>query len=231
MTIACPDCGTIQLLRTPPPRASAHCARCEAVFERRAGRSVTAGLALAAATFILLIPANALPFVTVGMAGTTHESRLSSGVATLLSERWVLLALGVAAFGVVLPILRFGLLTASLGATRLGRRPPWIGPAFRWATELTPWSMPDVFVIGYAIGFSRLATHLSPQIGAGGWCFLAAAFLSMITDAALDKRTVWRTIGPSERRRAVSRRHRARPAILCCRSLRTGGAARDVARG
>jgi len=35
----------------------------------------------------------------------------------------------------------------------------------------------------------------------GGYCFIAAAFLSMISRAALDRRTVWRTIAPDRETR------------------------------
>jgi paraquat-inducible protein A len=195
MTIACPDCGTVQVLGAPPPDSVACCARCDGALERRAGRSLTAGLALASATLLLLIPANVLPVLEIGLAGARRESHLASGVAILIEQDWVLLALAIAAFGIVVPLARFALLTASLGALRLGRRPTWLGPAFRWSLELAPWSMADVFLIGAVIGYTRIAVHLAPHIEAGGWCFIAAAFLAMATDGSIDARTAWRAIG------------------------------------
>jgi paraquat-inducible protein A len=57
---------------------------------------------------------------------------------------WVVLAGLTGAFAVVLPFIRFGLLSAVLGAVRLGYRPAWLGPGFRWALWLDVWAMPDV---------------------------------------------------------------------------------------
>ena len=56
--------------------------------------------------------------------------------------------------------------------------------------------MPDVFLIGAFVGYSRVAANLNVTIEPGGYCFIAAALLSMLSRASLDKRSVWRAIGP-----------------------------------
>ena len=196
MTIACPDCGTMQEMPALPSGALALCRGCDDRLERTAGRSIDAALACAAATLILLFPANLLPFLGVTFAGAAIQSRLGSGVILLWDQGWPVLALLTGAFVILLPFLRFALLTLVLAMIRLERRPPWLGPAFRWATLLDLWAMPDVFLIAAAIGYSRVAAYVPVEIGAGGWCFIAVAFLSMITHAALDRRCVWRIIAP-----------------------------------
>jgi paraquat-inducible protein A len=77
-----------------------------------------------------------------------------------------------------------------------GRRPRLLGPVFRWAVLLDRWTMPDVALIGAAIGYSRAAARTNVSIDAGGYCFIAAALLCMLSRAALDRRTVWRAIQP-----------------------------------
>jgi paraquat-inducible protein A len=199
MTIACPDCGTIQDLPPLPSGAIAICRGCDDRLERTAGRSIDAALACAASTLVLLFPANLLPFLGARIAGTSIETRLGSGVAVLWQQGWPLLALLIGAFAVLLPFLHFGLLTLTLAMLRVGRRPAWLGAAFRWAILLMQWAMPDVFLIACAIGYSRVAVYVPVQILPGGWCFLAMAFLSMITHAALDRRSVWRAIAAERR--------------------------------
>jgi paraquat-inducible protein A len=212
MTIACPDCGTIQDLPPLPPGAIAICRGCEARLERTAGRSLDAALACAASTLILLFPANLLPFLGVSIAGNSIETRLGSGVIVLWQQGWPLLALLIGAFAVLLPFLHFGLLTLTLATLRVGRRPAWLGVAFRWATVSMQWAMPDVFLIACAIGYSRVAVYVPVQILPGGWCFLATAFLSMITHASLDRRSVWRTIAAE---RSVPRGETAISCTIC----------------
>lgn len=196
MTIACTDCGTLQDLPALQPGDAAVCPRCASWLERTRGRSVTAALACALTTGLLLIPANLLPLMSVSMAGVTHESRIGSAVATLWHNQWIAIALGVGLFVIVLPFVRFALLSLVLSAVSLSRYPRWLGRAFRWALMLDPWAMPDVYLIGLAIGYSRLAAHLTVRIESGGYCAIAAALLCMLSRASLDRRTVWRAIAP-----------------------------------
>jgi len=169
---------------------------CANWLERTSGRSVTAGLACALATLVLLLPANLLPLMSVSVLGMSREGEIASGVISLWDGQWVLVAALVAAFVIVLPGVRFGLLAVVLAHIRCGRRQPWLGRAFRWCLRLDPWAMPDVFLIGFAIGYSRVAADLTVSIDAGGVCLLAAALLSMLSRAVLDRRTVWRAISP-----------------------------------
>ncbi|HEY3786036.1 MAG TPA: paraquat-inducible protein A [Steroidobacteraceae bacterium] len=196
MTIACSDCGTLQELPRLPRGAAAVCPVCEHRLERTRGRSLDATLACSLGTWILLFPANMLPLMSVSMLGAIRESRVGSGVVSLWQTQWVLVALLVAAFVVVLPIVRFGLLSAVLGSLRIGRRPSWLGRAFRYAMALDFWAMPDVFLIGCAVGYSRVAASLTVKLGWGGICLICAAFLAMLSRASLDRRTTWRAIAP-----------------------------------
>lgn len=196
MTIACADCGTLEELPLLPPRSRAVCPICEKHLELTSGRSITAALGCALGTFILLFPANLVPLMTVNMLSMRRSSLLGSGVIAIWQENWPILAILIGLFAVILPFIRFGLLSAVLGAVRLGHQPSWLGPAFRWALWLDIWAMPDVFLLGGFVGYGRVAANLNVTIEWGGYCLIAAAFFSMISRAALDRRAVWRTIGP-----------------------------------
>jgi paraquat-inducible protein A len=132
--------------------------------------------------------------------GLSSENLISGGIGTLWKHGWILLASIAAVLVVVLPFIRFGLLSAVLGALILGIKGRWLGPAFRWAYWLDPWAMADVFLLASFVGFYRLANvsqaHLTIELG--GACFIAAAFLTMLSRATLDRRTVWRAIGPEQ---------------------------------
>lgn len=192
--VACPDCATIQVL--PPLRqgGTLKCCRCDNTLERATGRSLNAALACSLATLLLLFPANLLPLLHVSIFGVGRESRLGSGVVAIWNEGWPLMAIVIGAQGVVLPFFRFAVLTTVLATLRFGRRGWWTGAAFRWSERLDKWSMPDVFLIGCVVGYSRVAPFLPISIEAGGWCFVAAALLSMLSRALLDRQAIWRRI-------------------------------------
>lgn len=195
--IGCRDCGTLQEIPPLPPYGTALCAGCRDHLERAGGLGrLGAALALAFATFLLLLPANLFNILQLNVDGLERQSRLGSGIATIWDQDWVLIALCLGAFGIILPVVRFGLLAATLAAIRLERQGRWTGPAFRWAMVLAPWAMPDVYLVGGLIGYARLIAFVPVQIGVGGWCFIVAALLAILTNAVLDAGSVWRLIAP-----------------------------------
>jgi paraquat-inducible protein A len=201
VTIACPDCGTLEEIPRLLPRDAAVCIRCESGLEKTSGRSIGAALACSLATFLLLVPINVLPLLRIDLFGMHSQNITGAGIAQLWQRGWVWLAGLSALFVIVFPFFRFGLLSAVLGALTLGRRPSWLGRAFRWSTWLDPWAMVDVYLLAGCIGYFRLINidQARVTIEVGGACFIAAAFLTMLSRATLDARTVWRAIGGETR--------------------------------
>ena len=194
--VGCPDCGWICALPHRSGHGVVHCPRCDTPLERTSARSIGAALACSIATLALLVPANLLPLLHVSILGTTHVSVIVSGVVGIWNQGWFVVAIVVGLEIVLVPFLRFGLLTAVLAAVRLQMHAPWLGPAFRMAEALDQWAMVDVFLFGGVIGYARIAPFLPVQIGLGGWCMIAVAFLTMVTRASLERRAIWRAIVP-----------------------------------
>ena len=199
MTIGCPECGALEDIPPLAARSTARCRVCHYPLERRSGRSISAALACSLATFILLLPANLAPLMTVHVLGAERSSVLSSGIVAMWNGGWVILALLLGTCGIFLPFVRFGLLALALSAVRFGWHVRSTGVLFRWATWLDIWAMPDVYLVGCFVGYSRVTQNLTGTIGAGGYCFIAAALASMLTRASLDRRTVWRAISPDRK--------------------------------
>jgi len=197
VAIACPDCGNLLSFPPLPRRSMAVCLRCRKQIESTIGRSADAALACTTATLALLPAVDTLPLLRAEMLGQRSQSSLISGVAQLWRHDWIVLAGLSAVFVIVLPGIRMALLALVLGALRLGRRPAWLGPAFRWAVWLDRWAMMDVFLLAVAVGYYYLTTiaHLNVSIAAGGRLLLAAGLLTAISRATLDERAVWRALG------------------------------------
>ena len=194
--VGCPDCGTRQRLPVARRATVVRCVTCEATIERTHGRSLSAALACSLATLLFLIPANLSLFLRTDALGVSRSSHLASSASAMLSEGWPWLALVVFLFVVVFPIVRFALLTAVLGLLELGRVEPWMGRAFRWSNRLETWAMPDVFLLGLAVAYARLAASIAVRVGPGAMAFIAAGVLALIVRATLDKAAVWERIAP-----------------------------------
>jgi len=148
------------------------------------------------AALLLLLPANGLPFLTTRLFGASEHSHLISSAKILWNEGWPAVAVVVTLFVMVLPIMRFVILTAVLGSLRLGLRPAWLGPAFRWSNELQTWAMADVFLVAFLIAYARLAATVTVILGAGSYCLIAAGIFILLSRATLDKAAIWRMIQP-----------------------------------
>lgn len=194
--IGCPDCGWIGELPHRSGHGVVHCPRCESPLERTSARSVDAALACSLTTLLLLFPANLLPLLQVSILGSLNKSVIASGIAGVWAQGWPIVAVVVGVEVVVLPFLRFGLLTAVLAAVRMRIRARWMGRAFRLSEKLDEWAMLDVFLFGGIIGYGRIVPFLPVQIGAGGWCMITVALLTMVTRASLERRAIWRAILP-----------------------------------
>lgn len=194
MTIACPDCGTLQELPPLRPKTVAVCPTCGHRLERTSARSQTAALLFALGTFILLFPANLEPLMKISPFGIDRETRIGSGVFTLWNDQWALFAVLVGAFAVVLPFMRFALLSVALACVHSAWRPAWLGRVYRWSLQLDAWAMPDVLLLGAAVGYSRVAAKTPVEVGVGGICLILAAVSAMLCRATLDRRSVWRAL-------------------------------------
>jgi paraquat-inducible protein A len=167
------------------------CPRCGTTLVRFNGRSVDAGLAVSAATLVLLVPANLLPFMETSLLGVSQTSWLVSSATAMWRDGWPWLALAIGAFVVVAPLVRFALLTVVLAAVRLEWRIVGLGRVFRIAQGLAPWAMPDVFLLGLWIAYSRLHAAMAVTLHAGAICLVAAGVLTLLTRALVPVEHVW----------------------------------------
>jgi paraquat-inducible protein A len=199
----CPECGALQRVM-PWGDADILCYRCGTPVERAAGRSADAALACAVAALLLLFPANLLPVLRSRLLGASLEAHVFAGATAYWQNGWPLMAVFVALLVVVIPFVRSMMLVAVLGSLRLGNHGRWQGLLFRYAEDLRPWSLPAVYVLAGIVTYARVAAQLDIKILVGGWCFVFAALLLLVTDASLDARRVWQEIRPQEPVRHVS---------------------------
>ncbi len=177
-------------------RETTFCCRCGSPLVRRVGKSLDAALACTIAVLLLFAAAVFEPFLTTATLGATRTSVLPMSVQFLWREGWPLLAIAIALFLLVFPVIRFVSLGAVLLAIRAGKRPPWLGVTFRLSNVLQTWAMLDVFLLGLVVAYARLRASIHVSIEVGAMCFVAAALLSLFVRAALDKALVWESISP-----------------------------------
>jgi paraquat-inducible protein A len=193
--IGCADCGLVQILPPVPPDAVAECARCKRGFAPAARGSIDSALALAIAGLLLLLPATLLPLMQVTAFGLPRRDWLPSGVAALWNDGFGSLGALVFVFSIAIPFIYLGLMIWVLAGIRFGAAAP-LGRLFRWAVELRPWVMIEVYLVGCCVAYTRLESIGTVQVGLGGWCLLAATFASVLASLKLDEQSVWDALPP-----------------------------------
>jgi paraquat-inducible protein A len=191
----CADCGLSQSLPNIAVGEVAQCMQCGKVLKRRSRGGIDVPLTLALTSLLLLIPANAAPLMSVAEHGAQRQNWLSTGVAMLWSSGFESLAILVATFTIVFPLVYLALLVTVLGSIRFGG-PPRLGRLFRWTEHLRPWMMVEVYLVGSCVAYSRLQKIAFVNVGLGGWCLMAAAFTLLLFTATIDERRIWDALAP-----------------------------------
>ncbi|MEP7242246.1 MAG: paraquat-inducible protein A [Gammaproteobacteria bacterium] len=205
--VACPDCGLVQLLPAIRRGDIAECRQCGRVLTGAATGRVDVPLGLSVAALLLLIPASGWQLMDMVSFGNHRASWISSGVETLWASGFPSLALLVALFSIVLPLVFLVLVIAVLGGLHFGlnnertgrSRAAWgrasqLGGMYRWAMYLRPWMMLEVYLVGCIVAYSRLRAIAPVDVGIGGWSLIAGTFALMFALTQLDDRTVWEAL-------------------------------------
>lgn len=193
--VACPQCDTLHLAGDLPADARAHCQRCGLVIATARPTAIAQVLSLALTAFILMIAAVSFPFLDLDVQGR-HNS-ISVIQAVLAFDRGIalLLAVAVAGFIVVLPLLR---LTAIIYALEpLVRDAPvrrGAKAAFALAETLRPWSMAEIFIVGVSVALIKVSGIASVTFGPAFWAFAGLVIITILKDQLICRFSIWQAL-------------------------------------
>ena len=187
--IACTAC---ELLVTGARPGSA-CPRCGAALHHRKPYAFTVTAALVAAAFMLYVPANALPVLTLVSLGNEQSNTIITGVLELIHNRLWPLAIIVFLASIVVPLLKLCGLTWMLLATLQGSPRTLIARTrfFRFIDTVGSWSNIDVFVASVLVGLLQFGAIAQARAGGGLVAFAAVVVLTMIATRTFDTRLMW----------------------------------------
>jgi paraquat-inducible protein A len=189
--IACKTCDL--LLRRPVLglRSKAHCPRCGKLLDRSRPDSLNRTLALALASLVLYVVAQASMFMSFELDGLVQEARILTGIQALFADgKWPLASL-ILLTAVLAPLLWNLSLIWILVPLRLGARPPAAAAVMRFCGEMANWAMLEVFLLAVLVTYSKLVAMAHVGIGPGGWAFGLLILVSAGTTASFDAEVAW----------------------------------------
>lgn len=198
--IACPICDLLQTSPALTEGARASCPRCGTLLLTNRARAFDRALATSFASVILMTSAIFFPFLEMTIAGLhSRASVMQVALAfsgTLVAPLSVLISLMI----VVVPLLRAAALTYTILPLRMGRRPaPGAEQALRLSSELRPWSMAEVFMVGVVVAMVKMAGMASVSLGPAFWALAALVVVVIYETASLSEWSIWQALEAARR--------------------------------
>ncbi|MFT5721088.1 MAG: paraquat-inducible protein A [Motiliproteus sp.] len=136
-------------------------------------------------TLVLLLLGVFLPLMTVEKFWLIENSfSLLSGLWRMLLEGHWVLALVIASFSVLLPLLKIAVLLRVLGlSVSASGSSKTLARSLRWMHLYGKWSMLDVFVVAVLLASVKLGALAQVQIHTGLYAFALSVVLSMAITA------------------------------------------------
>lgn len=187
--IACTACE----LLVSGVHAGDACPRCRAALHERKPYAFRVTASLVAAGFLLYVPANALPVLTLVSFGHEQSNTIITGVLELIHNRLWPLALIVFLASIVVPLLKLCGLTWMLLATLQGSPRALIARTryFRLIDTVGSWSNIDVFVASVLVALLQFGAIAQARAGAGLTAFAAVVIITMVATRTFDPRLMW----------------------------------------
>jgi paraquat-inducible protein A len=169
------------------------CPRCGAVLLRRKPDSLRRTTALVMTGFLLYVPANILPVLTIERFGKQEPNTIIGGVHELIVNGLWPLAIVVFTASVLVPLLKLFGLTLMLFLTRM-HSARWLmmrTRLYRLIDMIGRWSNIDLFMISLLVAMIQFGalTTVRPQPGA--IAFAAVVVITMIASRCFDTRLMW----------------------------------------
>ena len=193
--VACPQCDTLHLARDLPVNARAHCQQCGIVLMTSQPAAMAQVLSLALTAFIMMIAAVSFPFLTLNAGGLRNATSVIDAVLAFNDGYAFPLAVAVAFFIVVIPLVRLSALIYALGPLVREQRPrQGARRALALAERLRPWSMAEIFIVGVTVALIKVAGLATVTIGPAFWAFAGVVVITVLKDQLICRYSIWEAL-------------------------------------
>ncbi|HXS26262.1 MAG TPA: paraquat-inducible protein A [Steroidobacteraceae bacterium] len=190
---AAPAACTVCELAAPGEREGDRCPRCRARVAARKHASLERTTALVACGFLLFIPANLLPVLTIDRLGHEQASTILGGVFELAHDGLWPLAVIVFTASIAIPLAKLAALSWNLVLTRRGSARFLVARTHlhRAIDLIGRWSNIDVFMVSILLALVQFGALTRVRVDPGMIAFAAVVIVTMIAAKCFDSRLMW----------------------------------------
>jgi paraquat-inducible protein A len=212
----CPDCGLLSTLPDMEPGLVAECSRCGKTLWRMLRSPLTFPIACGISGLLFYLFALVAPFLEISSYGRFQLARLETGPDNLIAQGYTGLGMLVMAVTAVFPGVKLGIMLVTLIGLETRAVPARLMVLlFRWYHRITPWSMIDVYLLGFLVAYTRLIAIAHVELDTSLYALIGLMISMAAADGAIDHEAVWRALEEAETRadeRYLRRHPRARQA-------------------
>lgn len=169
------------------------CPRCGTSVHSRAPGSISRTWAFVITGFLLLIPANVLPFGEAIYFGSGNPDTIISGIAKLMKDDMVPIAILVFIASVIVPLFKLTGLTYLLLAVhfrwKMNKRQ--CTAMHRLISIIGRWSMLDLFLLSILVAMVDMGAVASVTPGPGATFFATVVVITVFAATSFDSRLIW----------------------------------------
>lgn len=194
--IRCETCGhatSISPCHPSQPAQSMKCPLCDSPMHWRIPHSFQRTAALLASAFILYLPANIFPIMTVTRFGAGETHTILGGIIVFIHTGMIPIAILVFIASILVPLLKMLALSILLWAVyyRWQRNLRTLTRIYRIIAFIGRWSMLDIFMISILVSLVDLGGAGQVIAGPAATAFAAVVVLTMLATRSFDPRLLW----------------------------------------
>ncbi len=168
-------------------------------------------IAYSFSAIVLLLLSLSFNFLTFKASGQKHSIDLPSGIAVLIQQDYLSLAIITGLATILLPgMVLMGILWLSLAQYR-NHRPSYLPRILQMVTTLMPWSMAEIFLVGTLVSLIKVTELADVAIGLSFYAFIGFSAFTALCIAQFDttKCAMWLAEGvpPQPKQLSKQRAH------------------------
>lgn len=143
-------------------------------------------IAYSFSAIVLLLLSLSFNFLTFKASGQKHSIDLPSGIAVLIQQDYLSLAIVTGLATILLPgMVLMGILLLSLAQYR-NHRPSYLPRILQMVTTLMPWSMAEIFLVGTLVSLIKVTELADVAIGLSFYAFIGFSAFTALCIAQFD---------------------------------------------
>ncbi len=148
-------------------------------------------VAFSISALIMMILANAFPFLTFEAQGQTRVITVVQAAGDLMQQEFLLIAFLVFAFVLVLPFIYLTCIFWLTLPLILGCKP--IGPVLmgRLMSYFLPWVMAEVFIVAVLVALVKVISMADIIFGFSFWAYIGFVVFFLLTASTANRHQLW----------------------------------------